>query len=289
MSKKRSFADIARGFLLLTHPERLAFLLLGVSAFAVLASWPHLVWSTLVLLVAAHAAMQASIAILNDYCYRRLDALSKPGKPLVRGLVLPREALIVGLLMMPLMLALLLFLPPLALLVSLLYLALGQAYNLKLKSTPWSGLVFALAMPLLPVYAWVGVGRSSLAVFWMAPVGFLLGVALHLATALPDLESDKAGGAQTLAVLLGIRRSFLLCPLLIVGASVLMSLLLLVQLVPGPAWVIAALLGVTALAVVAMTRLSGPQKPPQTRAAYFYVVVLTCLLLGISWFVIVTR
>src|SRR5579885_411748 len=105
MSKKRSFADIARGFLLLTHPERLAFLLLGVSAFAVLASWPHLVWSTLVLLVAAHAAMQASIAILNDYCDRRLDALSKPGKPLVRGLVLPREALIVGLLMMPLMLA----------------------------------------------------------------------------------------------------------------------------------------------------------------------------------------
>jgi len=233
--------------------------------------------------------MQASIAILNDYCDRRLDALSKPQKPLVRGLVMPREALVVGLLMIPLMLGLLFFLPRLSLLVSLIYLALGQVYNLKLKSTPWSGLVFALAMPLLPVYAWVGVGRSSLAIFWMVPVGFLLGVALHLATALPDLESDEAGGAQTLAVWLGVQRSFLLCPLLMVGAVILMSLLLLVQLVPGPAWVIAALLGVTALAVVAMTRLSGPQKPPQTRAAYFYVVVLTCLLLGTSWFVIVTR
>src|SRR5262245_3060046 len=124
MSKRRSFVDIAWGFFLLTHPERLAFLLVGVSAFALLASWPHLVWSTLVLLVAAHGAMQASIAILNDYCDRRLDALSKPQKPLVRGLVMPREALVAGLLMIPLMLVLLFFLPPLALLVSLIYLAL---------------------------------------------------------------------------------------------------------------------------------------------------------------------
>lgn len=289
MSKKRSFIDIAWGLLLLTHPERLAFLLIGVSAFALLAAWPHLVWTTLVLLVAAHGAMQASIAILNDYCDRRLDALSKPQKPLVRGLVMPREALVVGLLMIPLMLGLLFFLPRLSLLVSLIYLALGQVYNLKLKSTPWSGLVFALAMPLLPVYAWVSVGRSSLTIFWMVPVGFLLGVALHLATALPDLESDEAGGAQTLAVWLGVQRSFLLCPLLMVGTVILMSLLLLVQLVPGPAWIIAALLSITALAVVAMIRWSGPQKPPQTRTAYFYIVVVTCLILGVSWFVLVTH
>jgi 4-hydroxybenzoate polyprenyltransferase len=289
MSKQRSVLDMIRGFFLLTHPERLAFLLLGVSVFAVLASWPHLVWTTLVLLVAAHGAMQASIAILNDYCDRRLDALSKPQKPLVRGLVLPREALVVGLLMIPLMLVLLLFLPPLALLVSLVYLALGQTYNLRLKSTPWSGLVFALAMPLLPVYAWVGVGRSSLAIFWMVPVGFLLGVALHLATALPDIESDKSGGAQTLAVWLGVQRSFLLCPVLIVGAVALMSLLLLVQLVPGPSWIIAVLFGLTALAVVVMTTWFGPRKPPQTRTVYFYVVVVTCLILGVGWFVFVTR
>lgn len=291
MVKKRSVAEIAWGFLLLTHPERIAFLLVGVSAFALLASWPHLVWTTLVLLVAAHGAMQISIATLNDYCDRRLDALSKPQKPLVRGLVRPQEALVVGLLMMPLMLALLLFLPSplLALLVSLIYLVLGQAYNVRLKSTPWSGVVFALAMPLLPVYAWVGVGNRSSAIFWMVPVGFLLGVAIHLATALPDVESDRAGGAQTLAVALGVKRSFLLCPLLIVGAAVLISLLLLLRLVPGPTWIIVALLGFTGLAVGAMILWFGPQKPPQTRAIYFYVVVVTCLVLGVSWFVIVTR
>ena len=289
MVKKRSITDIAWGLFLLAHPERLAFLLIGVSAFALLASWPHPVWGIIVLLVAAHGAMQASIAILNDYCDRRLDALSKPQKPLVRGLVLPREALVAGLLMIPLMLVLLVFLPPLALLVSLLYLALGQAYNLRLKSTPWSGLVFALAMPLLPVYSWVGVGQHSLSVFWMVPVGFLLGVALHLATALPDVESDRAGGAQTLAVWLGLKRSFLLCPLLMVGAVLLMSLLLFSQRIPGPAWVAPSLLGFTGLAVGAMALWFGPEKPPKTRAIYFYVVVVTCLVLGVSWFVLVTR
>lgn len=291
MVKKRSVADIAWGFLLLTHPERLAFLLVGVSAFALLASWPHLAWTTLVLLIAAHGAMQVSIATLNDYCDRRLDALSKPKKPLVRGLVRPQEALVMGLLMIPLMLGLLLFLPSplLALLVSLIYLVLGQAYNVKLKSTPWSGVVVALALPLLPVYAWVGVGRSSPVIFWMVPIGFLLGVAIHLANALPDVESDRAGGAQTLAVALGVKRSFLLCPLLIVGVALLMSLLLLLRLIAGPVWMIAALLGFTGLAVGAMALWFGPQKPPQTRAVYFYIVVVTCLVLGISWFIIVTR
>ena len=289
MGKPRSIAEIAWGLVLLTHPERLAFLLVGVSVFALLAAWPHLVWETLVLVVAAHGAMQISIATLNDYCDRRLDALSKPQKPLVRGLVLPREALVVGLLMIILMLVLVLFLPLAAVSVSLLYLALGQAYNLRLKSTPWSGLVFALAMPLIPVYAWVGVGRHSPAIFWMVPVGFLLGVALHLATALPDVESDQAGGAQTLAVWLGIKRSFLLCPLLILGAAFLMSLVLLLQLVSGPIWMIAVLLGVAGLGVAVMARCSGPQKPLQTRTVYFYVVVVTCLLLGVSWFVLVTR
>lgn len=44
-----------------------------------------------------------------------------------------------------------LFLPLLALLVSLLYFAFGLSYNLALKSTPLSSIVFALAIPLSPV------------------------------------------------------------------------------------------------------------------------------------------
>src|SRR6266700_2234344 len=80
----------------------------------------------------------------------------------------------------------------LALLISLCYLALGQGYNLGLKSTPLSGIVFALAMPLIPLYAFAGVGRTLPFLFWLVPVGCLLGVALNLANSLPDIPGDAA-------------------------------------------------------------------------------------------------
>src|SRR5947208_12002000 len=213
--RKRRVSDILLGFFLLSHPGPVFIHIIGVSVFTLLAAWPRLVWSTVLLVIAAHTAMQISIAMINDYCDRRLDAAGKPEKLIPRGLVHTREALVAGLFMIVLMVVLLLPLPPLALLVSLLYLTLGQAYNLGLKSTPLSGIVFALAIPLIPLYAFVGVGRILPILFWLVPIGALLGVALNLANSLPDIEEDAAHGARTLAVVLGVRRSYLTCPLLI--------------------------------------------------------------------------
>lgn len=287
IARKRSFGEIALGFLLLTHPGPVALHLLAVLALALPAAWPHLVWNTIILLVAAHAAMQCSIAMLNDYCDRRLDALSKPGKPIVRGFVLPHEALLGGILMALLMVVLLLFLNPLALLVSLCYLALGQAYNFGVKSTPWSGMVFALAIALIPLYVLAGVGRTSPAMFWIVPVGFVLGVALNLANSLPDIESDQAGNAKTLAVILGVKGAFIVCPLLLIVTAGLTGALALLGVVSAPLWLIIALLSLTCLAVAAMLLFFGPRKPLQTRKIYFYLVALTCLIVGVGWFIVV--
>src|SRR5260221_13850355 len=134
ITKKRQFNDIALGFYLLSHPVPVMFHILAVTVFTLLAAWPHFIWSIIVLVIAAHAAMQISIAMLNDYCDRRLDAASKPGKPISRGLIHAREALIGGLVMNAIMLILLIQLRPLALLVSLCYLLLVQGYNLGPKA-----------------------------------------------------------------------------------------------------------------------------------------------------------
>ncbi|HYK84500.1 MAG TPA: UbiA family prenyltransferase, partial [Ktedonobacteraceae bacterium] len=211
ITRKRRFQDMALGFFLLSHPAPVLLHIIGVTVFTLLAAWPSLLWPLIVLVIAAHTAMQVSIAMINDYCDRRLDAVGKPNKPIARGLVTPREALIGGLFMTGVMLLLLLFLNPLALGISLVYLVLAQGYNLGLKSTPLSGIVFALAMPLIPLYAFAGMGRTLPLLFWLVPVGFLLGVALNLANALTDLEEDAAMGARTLAVVLGVKHSFLLC------------------------------------------------------------------------------
>ncbi len=135
-SSKRRFRAIAEGFFLLSHPGPVLLHMIAVTLFTLLAAWPTFLWRTILLVIAAHAAMQLSIAFLNDYCDRYLDARSKRDKPIVRGLIRPNEALFAGLLMIVVMLALLLPLNFLALLISLVYLVLFQGYNLGLKSTP---------------------------------------------------------------------------------------------------------------------------------------------------------
>ena len=209
--RKRRAGEIAYGLFLLSHPAPVLLHVIGVTVFTLLAVWPRPMWGVILLVIGAHSAMQISIAMINDYCDRHLDTASKPKKPIPRGLVSPREALIAGLIMTIVMLLLLLPLPRLALLISLAYLALGQGYNLGLKSTPFSGIVFALAIPLIPLYAFAGAGHTLPVLFWLVPVGVLLGVALNLANSLPDIQGDATNGARTLAVVLGVKWSFITC------------------------------------------------------------------------------
>ncbi len=285
ITKKRQLNDLLLGFYLLSHPIPVLFHIVAVTIFTLLAAWPLFTWNIIALVIAAHAVMQISIAMINDYCDRRTDALSKPEKPIARGLVHPREALIAGLLAIVIMLVLLAQLPLLALIISLCYLALGQAYNLGLKSTPFSGIVFALAMPLIPLYAFAGVGRIPPIIFWLVPAGFLLGIALNLANSLPDLEEDAVHGARTLAVVLGLRRSFAVCQALILLCAALIGMLMITGIVPANPWIIMPVLILTCLAIVIMLLFFGPDKPLNTRKTYFYLVTLTCILLAGGWLI----
>jgi len=282
--KKRSVGDLVVGFWMLGHVEPIIFILTVVALFAVRATWPHPPWTLILLLLAGQAAMQLSIGILNDYCDRRLDALGGKNKPIVLGLIRPHEALLAGLLMIAIMFVILLPLNLVALLAALGYLALGQIYNLGLKSTPLSGILFALAMPLLPLYAFAGVGRIPSMVIWFLPIGAILGVALNLANSLPDIEEDAAGNAHTLAVTLGAKGSFLACPLLIALAALLIGALTIFQLVPAQLWLMLPILVLTGLGLVIMLVFFGPQKPRRTRKVYFYLTALLSLLLAGGWF-----
>lgn len=283
MVKRRQLVEIARGFFLLCHPGPVLLHIIAVTIFALLAAWPHLVWSVIGLVVAAHTAMQLAIAVLNDYCDRRRDVLGKKRKPIPLGFVRPHEALLVGILLIVLMVVLLLPLNLLVLLISLLYLAFGLGYNLGLKATPLSGIVFALAIPLIPVYAFVGVGHMLPFVFWLVPVAALLGVALNLANSLPDIEEDAASNMRTLAVVLGVRGTYIACPLLILVSALLIAVLAITRLVPVQFWVMVPTLLLICLALVVLWLFFGPRKPVLLRKPYFYFVVLTCLVLAGGW------
>ncbi len=281
--RKRRINDIALGFFLLCHPLPVLFHIIAVTVFALLAAWPHPIWSVIALVISAHAAMQLAIAVLNDYFDRRLDILSKRNKPIARGLVLPREALIFGICLIILMFVLLLSLHPLALLFSVLYLACGLGYNLGLKSTPFSGVVFAIAIPLIPVYAFVGVGRIISVVFWFIPVAALLGIALNLANSLSDIEDDAANNARTLAVMLGVRSTLVACPILISLALLLASLLAVTHLVAVQPTVLFSVFLVVFLLIIFLLLLGRSAQTEQRRKYYFFLVVATCLVLAGGW------
>lgn len=285
ITKKRSFGALLQGLFLLGHPGPVGFHLLAVTLFALLAAWPRLVWPTLLLVVGAHTAMQLAIAMLNDYCDRELDAASKPDKPVPRGLVTPREALLAGWLMIGLMVLLLLPLPPLAWLLSLLYLGLGMAYNLGLKSTPLSGVVFALAMPLIPLYAFAGLGRTLPFLVWLVPVGFLLGVALNLANSLPDLDEDAASHARTLAVTLGTHVSFLVCDALLVLSALLIAVLHFMHVLVIQPQVLTGTFALSGLLFIAALFYGRTGRPKAARTTYFYLVTLTCIVLAGGWLI----
>lgn len=283
--KHRRPLETLYGFYLLSHPIPVLFHTLAVAIFALVAAWPHFNWGIITLVVAAHIAMQLSIAALNDYCDRRLDTLGKKQKPIPLGLVRPREALLFGLLMIVVMFLLLLPLNPLALLVSCLYLALGQGYNLGLKSTPLSGVVFALAIPLIPLYAFLGVGHVLPVILWLVPVAALLGIALNLANAVADIEEDAANGAHTLAVVLGTRGVYIICPLLLIFSMLIISTLTFAHIVPAQTQLVLSALIVTGAVVLGLLLFFRPDSVVRTGKYYFYSIVSTCIILAIGWLI----
>ena len=285
ISKRRSPTAILRGLFLLTHPLPVFFHLVAVTLLAVLAAWPSIAWRTLTLVVLAHAFMQFAIAILNDYCDRRQDAHSRKSKPIPLGLVRPREALVLGVMCILVMLLFLLFLPLLALLISLLYLAFGLAYDFGLKGTPWSGIVFALAIPLIPLYAFAGMQRVHPLLYWLVPIAALLGIALNLANSLPDIEDDARQGARTLAVTLGLRISALACPALTLLALFIIVLLSLTHIIPLQATLFWPFIVILLILATLQFIMSASIRNEQRRKPYFYLVVMTSLLLAAGWLI----
>jgi 4-hydroxybenzoate polyprenyltransferase len=142
-------------------------------------------------------ALQAAIGALNDVVDAPRDAGLKPGKPIPRGLVSLPTARLVAIAGAAVGVGLTLPSGPPATAVALLILVVGSLYDLRFKGTPWSWLPFAVGIPLLPVYAWLGAaGTLPPAFAVLLPAAALAGAGLAIANSLPDQERDRAGGSS---------------------------------------------------------------------------------------------
>jgi 4-hydroxybenzoate polyprenyltransferase len=160
------------------------------------------------ILAAAMLLLQMGIGAANDWADAPADGTAQPGKPipsdLVRRAIAARIAL--GAAASGLVLAALA--GPASLAVAAAGLSVGLAYDLRLKGTRWSWVPYAVGIPLLPVFAWVGATGSLPAPFAvLVPIAMLAGAALAVANALADLERDRRSGTETVATSLGLDRA----------------------------------------------------------------------------------
>jgi 4-hydroxybenzoate polyprenyltransferase len=92
---------------------------------------------------------------------------------------------------------------------AILILAIGYAYDRFAKGTAWSWVPFAVGIPLLPVFGWLG-AAGALPPFFviLVPVAMLAGTSLAIANALGDLERDTEAGVDSIARRLGRERAW---------------------------------------------------------------------------------
>jgi 4-hydroxybenzoate polyprenyltransferase len=205
--------------------------------------------------------LQAAIGAANDVVDRDRDAGRKPGKPIPAGLVSVESARALAATAAAFGLALSAAsgLPAAAL--GSAVLAIGLSYDLRLRGTAWSWLPFAVGIPLLPVYAWVGAGTRVPGVFAvLVPTAFLAGAALAVANALADVERDRDSGASSIAARLGRGRAWATHALLH-GVVVAIALVTMTNAAPPPLAVAVALVGTACLgAGLAFAASSSPAR-----------------------------
>ena len=145
-------------------------------------------------------ALQASIGSLNDVLDANHDAGRKPGKPIPSGRVSPDAARMVVVASAGLGIAAVVPSGPALVALAGLGLVIGYAYDLVFKGTIWSWLPFAVGIPLLPVYGWLGAtGRLPTAFALLLPMAVMAGAALAIANARADEERDAAAGLTSIA------------------------------------------------------------------------------------------
>lgn len=146
---------------------------------------------------------QFSISVLNDWADREPDAAAGKRRPIALGRLAPTAAVWLSIIFALASMAGAVVFGWLALLVLLLGLAAGWAYDLALKASPFGFLAFAVGFPLLVLWTSLAAGWPLRMPLLLLLGGVPLAVAIHLADTIPDRMHDASAGLRTLPVLIG--------------------------------------------------------------------------------------
>jgi 4-hydroxybenzoate polyprenyltransferase len=205
-----------------------------------------------VLVAPAMLAGQLSVGWSNDACDAARDvAAGRTDKPVARGEISVRSLWVAAVVSVVAALALAAAISLLTMGILALLVGAGWAYNLGLKSTPWSGVMYLLGFGPLPAYAASTLPGQPAPRFWVCVAAGLVGLGAHFVNVLPDLAADLGSGVRGLPQLVAARwgpgaaRAAALVLLLSASA------LLVVEASPARRWVAVAGLCVSCVLAVA--------------------------------------
>jgi len=225
-------------------------------------------------------ALQSSIGTVNDIVDAPRDRVAKPGKPIPAGLVSRDRAVAVAVVSGGAGLALGWLSGPVVFLLGVVVLVIGFGYDMIFKGTAWSWLPFAVGIPLLPVYGWVGAtGGLPRSFAVLIPVAVVAGAALAVANARADEVRDRVAGTVSVATRLGGRWSWwaeagLLA--VVVGAAA-------VTLLAGRPGIVGLVAAVIATGVIAVGLALGRADDPSRRERSWELEAVGVALLGVAW------
>lgn len=231
---RRSRWRVVRGYLLLPHLAPIIVVELATLGIAFIA-WSGLPpFGLLARLLLAMLGGQLAIGAINEIVDLPDDAVGKPQKPLPSGEVSVQGARLVAAFGLALMAVAGVSLGLVSFALLLLGTGLGIVYDLWLKRSMWSWVPYLLALPLLPIWVFVTIGRPEPRLLFLYPLGALAAVGVHLAQALPDVAADQAAGMRTITSRMGAEAAFAAAWVTIIATPLIASVL--PRGSPGEAW-----------------------------------------------------
>jgi 4-hydroxybenzoate polyprenyltransferase len=186
----------ARALIIASHPGPC----LAISALATLLAAqaaPHGIGPALT--GPAMLAGQLSIGWSNDALDARRDAAAgRTDKPVATGAISARAVWIAAFTSLLAGLAMALAIGVVTAIILALIVGAAWAYNLGLKSTPASGLMYILGFGPIPAYAASTLPGHPLPTWFATAAAALVGLGGHFANVLPDLAADQATGVNGL-------------------------------------------------------------------------------------------
>ena len=268
-------------WLRLFHPFPSFLVTASCTAFAAMALRGQIAPDRVGRLALSVLCSQFAIGSANDVVDMHLDRVTKPWKPVARGVVSGEVATRLAVVLSLASLVLSLTLPWPTILAAGLGLGCGLAYDLWLKRSRLSWLPYSLAIPTLPLWSWLAVGKFSPDLLLAYPLGVLLGLSLHLANTLPDIDGDAAFGVTGLAHELGTRRSQVVCCCALLLAQVL-TLAMAPALGYRGVWYPVGL-GVSFALLIATAALQRGRRANDMQQLGFGLVALSSLSLAVGW------